>query len=350
MPTSVNAVAVSGSWAYVAAGNRGVEVVNLSNPSGAVLEKSLDVGSHLYDIRLQGPRAYFMSSANKLSILDLADPANPRQYGALPGIHSYRMTIAGSLIFGIDAYSLTLIDIADPARPVLLGETPMGISISGGVGNIEVSGDYAFIANRDFGLSILDVSDPLNPTPCGQVSTGPAQAVALAGSHAYVACAAGLAIVDVSYPRRASVVKTVAMSYDEYSAQSVSVSGNYAYVCDQRKGIQVVDIRDPEKASLVRTATPYLDPWDFDSQNQWPSYTSIALYGPWAIAPTATGNLSILNISDPAAAVISAELLDRRDDLNGGKNQVVVAGGFAYVTDSSSSESSYSIKVLRLEP
>ena len=350
MPSSAGALAVSGSWAYVAATYSGIQVVDLANPAGAVPEKTIPVADYLGDAALLGSRAYFMEGSGNLRMMDLSDPANPSQQVVLSGLYSiYRMVLSGSMLIGVGPNSLSLVDLRDPAMPVRImpddpqawGVYPTGLSIGGGIGKPAVSGDYLYIPSWDYGLSVLDISDPRQPVTVAQVNTGKAHGVAISGSRAYVACSAGLAIVDISYPLRSKVLQTIPFSYDDYSGQNVSVSGNYAYVCDQRKGIQIVDIRDPENAFLAKTVTPYVDPDDY---NAWPSYTSIAVHGTWAIAPTATGSISVINISNPAQAVLSAQIFEPREDLNGGRHWTLVSGGFAYISDLGT------IQVVRLIP
>ena len=54
--------------------------------------------------------------------------------------------------------------------------------------DVAVYVDYAYLAERNNGIAILDVSDPANPVSVGQMDTdGEAKDVAVAGNYAYVA-------------------------------------------------------------------------------------------------------------------------------------------------------------------
>ena len=65
-----------------------------------------------------------------------------------------------------------------------------------------VSGSYAYVADDDAGLRVIDVSTPASPTEVGFFDTpGNALDVAVSGTYAYVADRdAGLRVIDVSTP------------------------------------------------------------------------------------------------------------------------------------------------------
>ena len=73
---------------------------------------------------------------------------------------------------------------AIPLSPTLVGtyDTP-GFAIG-----VAISGSYAYVADGDWGLQIIDVSNPASPTLVGTYDTpGYASDVAISGSYAYVA-------------------------------------------------------------------------------------------------------------------------------------------------------------------
>ncbi|MEO0112951.1 MAG: hypothetical protein ABIK80_03215, partial [candidate division WOR-3 bacterium] len=58
------------------------------------------------------------------------------------------------------------------------------------------SGSYAYVADEDSGLRIIDISDPQNPQEVGYYDTpGEARGVYVSGSYVYIAdCSVGLQI------------------------------------------------------------------------------------------------------------------------------------------------------------
>ena len=109
---------------------------------------------------------------------------------------------------------------------------------------VAVSGSYAYVADTDAGLRVIDISNPASPTEVASCDTpGSAWGVAVSGSYAYVADTdSGLRIIDISNPASPTEVgscDTAGYVWD------VAVSGSYAYVADDTYGLRVIDISNP---------------------------------------------------------------------------------------------------------
>ncbi|MBA7512300.1 hypothetical protein ES705_04304 [subsurface metagenome] len=107
---------------------------------------------------------------------------------------------------------------------------------------VYVSGDYAYVADYDSGLAVIDISDPTNPgTPVYEDTTGWAYGVYVSGDYAYMAdYDSGLAIINISDPTNPGTpiyADTTGDAYDVY------VSGDYAYVADYDSGLAVIQVR-----------------------------------------------------------------------------------------------------------
>ena len=118
-----------------------------------------------------------------MCVYDIADPANPRQIGAMevPGLGLHRIwwvggryAYASALLDGFTDHILMVIDMADPTRPqevgrwwipgmnAAAGETPTWKNRHA-LHHAVVEGDFAYGAWRDGGLTILDVKDKSAP-------------------------------------------------------------------------------------------------------------------------------------------------------------------------------------------
>ncbi|MCX6679553.1 MAG: hypothetical protein NTX42_04190 [Methanothrix sp.] len=163
--------------------------------------------------------------------------------GALVKVGSYNtpgfatgVALSGSYAYVADCDSgLKIIDVSNPTSPLLKGsyDTP------GYAYGVALSGSYAYVADGDSGLQIIDVSNPASPLLKGSYDTpGYAYGVALSGSYAYVADSySGLKIIDVSNPD-SPLLKG---SYDTPGyAYGVALSGSYAYVADSDSGLQIL--------------------------------------------------------------------------------------------------------------
>jgi len=96
---------------------------------------------------------------------------------------------------------------------------------------VTISGNYAYVADGDDGLVILNIEDPANPTLVGSYDTdGYVYSVTISGNYAYVADSGnGLVIINIEDP--ANPTLTGSSDTDGF-AYDVTISGNYAYVAD----------------------------------------------------------------------------------------------------------------------
>ena len=119
---------------------------------------------------------------------------------------------------------------------------------------VYVSGGYAYVADGDSGLAVINVSDPTNPgTPVYRDTTGDAKGVYVSGDYAYVADkASGLAVIDISDPIN---LGTPVYEDTNGSAYGVYVSGNYAYVADYTSGLAALIFLTQQIQVLPSTKT-----------------------------------------------------------------------------------------------
>jgi hypothetical protein len=115
---------------------------------------------------------------------------------------------------------------------------------------VAVSATHAYVADAEFGLQVIDITNPQSPNVVGSRNTpGSAQDVAIRGGLAYVADeASGLRVIDVTNPQSPVGVGSVDTPH---SASSVVVEGAYAYVADNGSGLQVIDITNSQNPEIV---------------------------------------------------------------------------------------------------
>ncbi len=236
-PGFAQGVALSGSYAYVADGGSGLQIIDVSNPVSPFLKGAYDTPDFARSVALSGSRAYVADGSSGLQIIDVSNPASPTWIGAYdtPG---YAMGVAldGSYAYVADGSSgLLIIDVSNPASPFRKGSYYTSDFAYG----VALSGSYAYVAYGYSGLQIIDVSNPASPFLKGSYDTpGTAYGVALSGSYAYVADDnSGLQIIDVSNP--ASPLLKGSYDTPDY-AIGVALSGSHAYVADGYSGLQIL--------------------------------------------------------------------------------------------------------------
>jgi len=163
--------------------------------------------------------------------------------GHLPDADGYTrdIQVLGNYAFIADGQNgLVVADIADSSLPEQAGHLPLpGYSYC-----IAVDSPYLYIGDQEDTLRVISISDPTNPTQLGICAVGDeALDVYVVDSLVFVAARSqGLVIVNVSNPNSPSIIEqcdTPGFSFD------VFVDGNYAYVADATKGVRTIDVSTP---------------------------------------------------------------------------------------------------------
>ena len=248
MPGGAADVAIAGSFAYVA-GRQGLQIVDLSDTAAPVPAGSYQVPSWPNRVEVKGDLAY-VASGRGLRIVDVSIPADPVQVGSydppreiqnLTTLDGYALVADGDCAGGQCGGHLWLIDATDPAFANPAGSLDLspGFAVAA-----STQGSYAYIAARQDGLRVMDLSQPDSPNEIGAYQTpGFAMDVAVQGDHAFVAARkGGLRVIDISDP---TSPREVGFHLPPDETWTVAVSGRLAFVGDRTFGLQVVDISDP---------------------------------------------------------------------------------------------------------
>lgn len=193
------------------------------------------------------------------------------------------------------------------------GFLPWSITDVGGISEMEVPGDTAYIVNRD-GFHVYDVSVYNSPNYVGSLNdTFFTANLAVANGYAYITDSqGGLHIIDIgdgTNPTEVGYFDVVGVTW-----QSV-LSGNYSYVAHSNDGMFVLDVSDPSNPQKIGEIASNGETREIAVQD------TIAYLADW------TGGLRTVNISDPQNPV-ELGVYDAIDAW-----RVVVNGQYAYVIE-----------------
>ncbi len=236
----------------------------------------------------------------------------------------YCVAVAGryAYVVNYDGDTLQVIDVSTPSAPVVVGSVSTGTE--SGPKSVAVAGRYAYVA--DYGdnghnLQIFDVSNPSVPVSVGSVAAGYAESVVVSGHYAYVTGDGNpLQIFDVSVP--SAPVKVGSVS--GVGGTSIVVAGRYAYVVGYPNGIKqmsIFDVSNPSAPGIVSSAGTISDP------------SSIAVAGRYAYVMSdssqGVNTLQIFDVSNPSAPVS----VGSAGAGNGWAFSMAVSGRYAYVAN-----------------
>ncbi len=377
-------VAVSANFAYVTGRDSRLQVIDVSAPTNPRVSGQTTGGyGDVFSVAVSGSYAYLAPGSGVwdrsgvLRVIDVSVPTNPREVGRSTGSYGdvFGVAVAGQCVFlACDSRGLMILRAAFQPESRLIHRQPSGRAtlrgdaaiftvaadpglsasyqwekdgvlladdrrISGATGarleirDVEISdaGDYTVTVSAASNSetshpATLEVSQPRKVSLIGSVDIAPpgwwSGLVAVSGNHAYCTCLDSgnnilLQVIDVSNPALPRRVGTCRLTGKvDWWAQGLIVSGAQAYVATDG-GLEVVEVTDPTAPRTVG--------W-FPMTGQ---LRDVAVSGEHAfLADGATdGGLVVVRIVDPTDLQAVAEY-----PTGGPAYQVAVSGQYAFVT------------------
>jgi hypothetical protein len=186
--------------------------------------------------------------------------------------------------------------------------------------DVFVQGDYAYLADWDGDLKIVDVSDPANPELTAYCDIGyPCYSIQVSGDYAYVG-SIGIIVIDISDPMASKIIaacSTGGLTYDLFMSGdqlfAAAISGDSRY-----SGLKVIDISDPyhlyEAGFFHTSERPF----------------GVSALGDYAIVADDELGINIIDVSD-RDNITKAGFYDTP----GSANKVFVSDGLIFVADRS---------------
>jgi hypothetical protein len=249
-PEEARAVSVSGSTVCVAVRFSGLHVVDISDPHGVGARhvQTIATTSCTEGVVCAGSRAFVADGRGGLKVCDLAAYHQVHEVGSyMHASRIYGVVTDERYAYLLGSSGLDIVDRSLPSNPTLVSS----VTVTDARG-IARSGDYLFIASPT-GLLSVDVSSPKSPQPVGSLSSAwDAWSMVTWGASALVACRGeGVRIVDISDPAHPVAVSSVGSHSASYD---IDASGGYAYIGDG-SSMQVVDLADPAQPIVVGTSS-----------------------------------------------------------------------------------------------
>jgi hypothetical protein len=339
----VHGFAVCGNILYVAAGDGGLVVVDITAPDHPLKLITIESFGYTLSVTRHGDRLYTMERQEGVRVFDVSDPRRPRQVGAFRNAHwtnNAAVSDDGRYVYVTDAdRGLIVLDAGGGGDPVERATLPLPpapdrmirpidpaplniqyrdgfvymaavdrglvvadvrrpemprlaalLRLPGDSVDVRLQGNRAFVAQEPVGVAVVDISRPEAPRLVHVVEErGCPHSVAVSGSRALVALVGqGVDVLDIS---DADLPHAVAEFVPTPEARNVAVAGSFAYVAQGSGGLQIYDVREPWRPRLVSTRATR--DYDFD----------VRVVPPLAYLAEGSVGFTILNLSDPAHPV-----------------------------------------------
>jgi hypothetical protein len=291
----------------------------------------------VYNIKLDDNLAYVFN-CGALTPIDISDPAHPFSLSCDDNVHGRQFDLQGDYAFSVNSTGTggsRGIDIADPYNILTLSY----LHYPATSWDIDVEGDYAYIATDSAGLQVTDISDPSNlfiASYYNEIYSGDqiAGTVTTRDNIAFIGDSHGMRAIDITDPLNPVKIG----DYETWTQQGVRrivLRDSLAFLALQPNDslmMAVVNISDPTNMTTVGICVPPNDMYDEHFKFLWDDAQDIALSGNYAFV--ANGGcyghgLLMLDISDLSNIHIVGKYDTPADAVIGVKSR----GRYVYLTD-----------------
>lgn len=216
----VNAVAVVGDEAYVAAAQRGLVVLDVSDPRRPREKQVAGTDRFAQKVRVADGKIFVTAEDTEIVFnqRDLSVESTTRA-PQRPDLRYAGSYTEGNHRYVTDQMRLYIEDITAPASPVVIASCPLPVTRElAGTSLVYVHAGLAYVvvetAMYEESLAIVDVRNLEDPRALGSCAIGKSvltliEDVTAVGDHAYVAAGfAGVHIIDVSDPSSPKITGT----------------------------------------------------------------------------------------------------------------------------------------------
>lgn len=253
-PGYAYAVELDGDYAYVGHGN-GLSIYNVADPRNAEF-----VGEYLYEnssghtvygVEVKYPNAFLAYGNSGVVVMDVSNPAAPtitnRLFPEQPGSNPQDVHFIGDYLyvserndgggFSDNLGAISVIDFSDLENPTYVDYETFG---SHDKWNYTTSfaqkGDYLFLGDET-GTYLFDVSNPADPVFVDKAFGGTSNDIAIAGNYLYAAKGGKMMYYDITDPTSSSKVGEFKSLDYIYGVEAYE---NVCFVSDCDAGVHVI--------------------------------------------------------------------------------------------------------------
>ncbi|UCG69067.1 MAG: hypothetical protein JSV09_14985, partial [Thermoplasmata archaeon] len=316
---SVRVKTDEGKYALIANGCNGFALMDIQTLQFPLSIGHLEVKGDIWNITVSGTKAYVSIGELGLKIVDVKDPWNPLLEHSLGTSEISKDSIVKDCcLYKNGLYLANDSTATDPTlcvftylnaqeKPSLVGTIPRNAIIQ----SIVINNSYLYMLKLMQGLEIFQIDPSLLPLPRGSISSGSPthQDIWVEDKVAYIANGNwGLWIVDVSNPRGPREIAQ--KSLGRIPVIDVGVKGNYAYLINGSYGIRVADISNKSAPIIIERVEITSDNLENCSLYEDFLYAAGISYGVWIIdisIPSHPIIIDNLAISRGAGAIFATQ-------------------------------------------
>ncbi|MFH2049392.1 MAG: FG-GAP-like repeat-containing protein, partial [bacterium] len=245
---SYDDVAYKNGYVYV-----GSSIVDATNPEEPVLIGDIGFPDASYRYCEIYGDTLFVTVGMQLWIFDISNPDSPNNLGVYFGSNYYgEFALYGNHVLICRNGGLDVVDISNVTNPTLTGG-PSFEYISDTDSDIEISGDFAFVAAGDR-LQVLSIANTQYPGLVATLNDAGRGPMELYSNYAITTGGDEVKIIDINQIDAPTVVATYDMQFGDWSANPKDfwIKEDKLYIVgDGHVGLEIVEISNPLSPTLA---------------------------------------------------------------------------------------------------
>lgn len=167
-PGFAQEVVVSGTNAFVADGDGGLQIISISNPEYPTFLGSYTQLDYIENVAVNGALVYVGDTLGNMHILAIPDPSLPLKLGEYNSPCRFRdMEVVDTIVYLGSEFSdgLQIVNVGQPDNPALLSN----YGVTGMIVDLFVKDSLVYFPDGDGYFQIININDPLNPAFTGKI-------------------------------------------------------------------------------------------------------------------------------------------------------------------------------------
>ena len=250
------AIATDGLYTYVADDRGGLKIIDLSkSDSEAIVGTYQEDSVRYFDIEVYDNYAYIAAANDGVEILDISDKTNPYKVASIKvkGFTNTLLYDDGYLYLANKSSGIMIVDVQTPENPQVISSVKTKQAM-----NLALDNDTLYVADGKNGVLVFDISDKSKPVKISHIKTDDkTRAVLVDNDTLYIATRyAGVTFVDISNPQSATVTDVYAT---DGKAINIDLKDNLLYISDAKKGMIVLDKDTKKQVERFKTHSKLRD-------------------------------------------------------------------------------------------
>jgi hypothetical protein len=234
-------------YAFLADGQKGLEIINISNPKTPSLTSNYSTGGFVWEVivdTISSNKYAFLSDEDKgLIILNVTSPSAPvpDTVFSYPGGVNSSCYKNGYLYAALRQGVVKIINASSLPDSVFEAGT---YTPQNTVEHIEISGTTAYLLEGTSGVEIVSIANPLTPVFLSIYNTpGTCSDLKIGGDIAYIADGtSGVCAVNIGNPSRPELLST---ENTESDVRGIDYSPNFMFTAEYNMGAEVFNLFSP---------------------------------------------------------------------------------------------------------